>query len=66
MPGVLFLANENEVEGIDLPVGLGEDDVFRADIGGNDVLATPGEGGVDVEMDRPQLARANGRDVHSP
>ena len=27
-----------------LPVGLGENGVFRADVGGDDFSATPGEG----------------------
>ena len=43
---------ENEVKRIDLPVGLGEDGVFRADIGGNDVAATPGLGGEHVVAGR--------------
>ena len=44
----MFLANENEIKRIDLPVGLGEDGVFRADIGGNHVAAPPGLSGKHV------------------
>lgn len=43
---------ENEIKRIDLPVGLGEDGVFRADIGGNDVAAAPGLGGEHVVAGR--------------
>ena len=43
---------ENEIKRIDLPVGLGEDGVFRADIGGNDVAAPPGLGGEHVVAGR--------------
>ena len=43
---------ENEIKRIDLSVGLGEDGVFRADIGGNDVSAMPSLGGEHVVAGR--------------
>jgi hypothetical protein len=45
-------ARQDEIERIDFPVDLGEDGVFRADIGGYDFSATPSLGGEHVVAGR--------------
>ena len=46
---------ENEVEWVNFAVRLGEDGIFRTDVGGDDFSALPGEGGKHVMAGRRKV-----------